>query len=182
MSEEIIDGTGTGFTAQVDSKNRVAVLSTSKPFDKTINEEGGVFSIHFTVTPAGANDYFFYYKNTGTTDASITDIRISSSVATNILVEHVSGTPSYTSDTDLIPTNRNLGSSKELTATIKSDTDTTGLTTEGVLFFIECDTANRLEHLRTSSNIIIPQGSAVALKRVEATGAIECVVSVVDKL
>lgn len=179
MSEIILDRTGKGYTAKVDSENRLEVFATTEPEDKHINKEGNVFSIHFTVTPVGANDYFFYYKNTGEEQVYITDIRISSSAATNITVEHVSGTPSYTSDTDLTPTNRNLGSSKVLTATIKSDTDTTGLTSEGVIFNIECPVADTLYHLRTSSNIIIPQGSSIALKRVAASGAIECVVSVV---
>lgn len=179
MPEIIIDGTGTGNSVKVDSENRISTFSTVEPEDKHINKEGNVFSVHFTVTPVGANDYFFYYKNTGTETIYITDVRISSTVATNITVEHVTGTPTFTSGTDLTPTNRNLGSSKVLTATIKSDTDTTGLTSKGILFNVECPVADTLYHLRTSSNIIIPQGSSIALKRVAATGLIECVVSVV---
>lgn len=180
MSEEILDGTGKGYTAKVDSSNRLMTFSITEQEDKYLNINfGDVFSVHFSVTPAGANDYFFYFKNTGTKTVSLTDVRISSSAATNVTLEHVSGTPSYTSDTDLTPTNRNLGSSKTITGTIKSDTDTTGLTSEGVLFHIECPVADTLYHLRTSSNIVIPQGSSIALKRVAASGAIECVVSLV---
>jgi len=178
MPEEILDGTGKGYTAQVDSQNRVRTYSTNETIDRHRNVEGAVFSIHFNVTPTGANDYFYYMKNTGTADLMVTDIRISSSVATSILYEHVSGTPSYSAENAITPTNRNLGSSGTLDATASSDVDITGLTSEGVIFFEECANVDTRYKISTSSNIIIPQGQAMAFKRVAATGALECVVSV----
>jgi len=175
----IENGKGSGFTAEVDSENRLRTHSTTEPEDLHINDEGKVWSLYFTVTPAGANDYFFYLKNTGTEDVRISDIRISTSVASTIYYEHVTGTPSYITGTDVATTNRNLGSSKLPVVTAKYDTDITGLSSEGVIFFEEgVSTATRYK-LSTSSNIIIPQGQAIAFKREAATGAIECVVSLI---
>jgi hypothetical protein len=171
-----------GTVANVDDQGRLDVFGVSEPEDKYLNQAGAVHSVYFTVTPAGANDYFYYLKNTGTTDLNITDIRIQSTVATTIYYEQVSGTPTYVTGTDTTNTNRNLGSSRLLDAESKYDTDITGLTSEGVVFFETCDTAGARYKLSTTSNIIIPQGKAIAFKREAATGEIEAVVSVVDAI
>lgn len=180
MGFQISDASGKSYGAKVDSSNRIYTLSTIQTLDRSYNEGGYVHSVYFEVTPAGANDYFFYLKNNGLKNLFITDIRISSTVATELYYNKVSGTPSYTSATDITTTNRNLGSSKTITSTIKYDTDITGLTNEGTIFFQQCPVADTLYHLRTSSNIIIPQGSAVAFQRVAATGQIDCLISIVE--
>lgn len=173
----IISDASTGKTAKVDTENRLATFSIAQAEDKHTNIDGFYNSIFFEVTPAGANDKFFYLQNTGIFDLTITDIRISTTVPTNILLDKVTGTPVYITGTDAQITNRNLGSSKTPTVIAKYDTDITGTVDEGVLLFQECDTANKLYHFRTSSNIIIPQGQAIALERVAATGAITCLIS-----
>lgn len=173
----IIQDPSTGRTATVDIENRLATFAISQQEDKHTNIEGYYNSIYFQVTPAGANDKFFYLQNTGLFDLSITDIRISSTVPTNILLDRVTGTPIYVTGTDAQITNRNLGSSQVPGVIAKYDTDITGVVDEGVLLFQECDTASRLYHFRTSSNIIIPQGQAIVLERVAATGAITCLIS-----
>jgi hypothetical protein len=169
-----------GKVATVDEAGRLKTFAVSEPEDKFLNQSGGVHSIYFDVTPAGANDYFYYLENTGTSNLLITDIRISSTVATYIYYEYVSGTPSYITGTDTADTNRNLGSSRQLSAVSKYDTDITGLTSEGIVFFERCAAADTRYKLSTSSNILIPQGKAVAFKRESATGAIKALVSVVD--
>ena len=173
----IIQDSSTGRTATVDDENRLAVFAISQAEDKHTNVEGHYNSIYFEVTPAGAGDKFFYLQNTGTEDLTITDIRISSTVATNILLKKVTGTPVYVTGTAAQITNRNLGSSKTPTIDAQYDTDITTLVDEGVLLFQECPVADTLYHFRTSSNIIIPQGQSVTLERVAATGLITCLVS-----
>lgn len=167
-----------GQVAQVDDKNRMHVFSVSEPFDKHRNTEKKAWALYFTNTPTGANDNFFYIKNDGTKDLFIQDIRISSTVPTQIFYNHVSGTA--VGGTAVVPTNRNLGSSITPIATIEQGVDITGLTNLGVIFFEECAVANTMYHLRVTSNIIIPQGQAMAFQRVEATGLINCVVSLVE--
>jgi hypothetical protein len=180
MGLQIQDGSGSSYQAKVDSFNRLNTFTVSEREDRNLNKEGKVHSAYFSVTPAGANDYFFYLKNTGTLDLFVTDVRISCTVASTIYYNHVSGTPSYTSATDITTVNRNLGSSKVLDATIKKDTDTTGLTNEGTIFFEEVIATDTRYKLSTTSNILIPQGSAIAFQKVAATGTVECVVSIVE--
>ena len=168
-----------GKVALVDEEGRLMAFAVSEPEDKHINREGGVHSAYFTETPAGANDYFFYIKNTGTTDIFITDVRCSAGAATTIYHESVSGAPSFISEESITTTNRNLGSPKTLTAQISHDTDITGLTSDGTLFFEKIVVADARYKLSTTSNIIIPQGKAVAFRSTVAT-PIECVISIVD--
>jgi len=79
-----------------------------------------------------------------------------------------------------VPTPKNGGSSKEASITCKFDTNITALTEEGVLYFDRLDTANKMYKLSTSSNIIIPQGSAFALKATTGGNLITGVVSIVE--
>lgn len=170
-----------GKVVKVNDENRLLTETVSVPLDHHLNSAGGVFSSYFKVTPAAANDYFYYLKNNGLKNLRITDIRIKSSVATNVFYRVVAGSPTYVTGTDSEITNRNLGSSKELTVESKYDTDITGLTASGLLFFERCAVVDTIYHIRTTSNILIPQGQAVAFQREAATGEIECVVSIVEE-
>ena len=173
---KIYSGIGNGgYGAEVDSENRLKVLSHAKKFDRHVNEEGRYWSTYFTNTPTGANDYFFYCKNTGTSNLHITDIRISSSVTSQITYETVTGTAAGGSNCTIV--NRQIGNSQIPVATIQQGVDITGLT--GTIFdFEECNVANQLYHRSYSSTIIIPQGQSIAFKRIEATGLITCSVSI----
>jgi len=164
-----------GQVASVDNENRLSTLAVTESFERHLNTEEKVWSIYFTVTPTGANDLFFYLKNNGTKDLFISNIRVSSTVATTLFYRVVTGTAS--AGTDSAVTSRNLGSANSPDATIQHDVDFTGLTSGGILFHEEIDTANSLRHLSIACGIIIPQGQAIAFERVAATGVIECVVS-----
>lgn len=169
-----------GRVVEVDEENRLKTFAVSQREDKHLNEEGKVWSVYFSVTPAGANDYFFYLKNNGVLDLKVTDIRISSSVPTTLFYERVIGTPAFVSEQDAQVTSRLLGNAKAPTADLKFDTDITGLSPQGVLFFEECAVADTRYKLSTTSNILIPQGQAIAFRREAATGTIETLISVVE--
>ena len=156
----IIQDASTGRTATVDDENRLATFSVSQLEDKHANIEGTYWSAYFQVTPDNANSKFFYLQNTGTDDLSVTDIRISSTVATNVLLDVVSGAPTFVTGNNAAIVNRNLGSSKVPALIAKYDTDITGLVDDGVLLFQECDTVNRLYHFKSSSTIIISSRSS----------------------
>ena len=168
-----------GYTADVNAENRLLVSSVSVPSDHHLNDSGRVFSMYFRVTPAGADDYFFYFKNEGTKKINITDIRASSTVATALFYDHVTGTPSYVTGTDAETTSRLVGNSFEMNATAKYDTNITGLTSQGVLFFEKCANVDTRYKLSTTSNIIVSQGQAIAFRREAATGELDIVVSAV---
>lgn len=172
-----------GKAARVDGDGRLAVFADQETFEKHRNREAEAFSVHFTVTPVGANDFFYYLRNDGTKDIFIHKIRVASTVATELTYEFVSGTPVFITGagagSDPAVTAKNLGSPNTLTSLNKFDTDITGLTSEGIIYFEKIDVINKRFTLESSSNIIIPQGQAIAFKRVAATGAIDCVVSLV---
>lgn len=178
----IESGKGDGFWAYVDSEGRLSTFSVSEATDRHINRvEHNVWSLPFEgIDPVGADDYFIYLKNTGSRDLAITDIRIESSVVGTVEVHYITGTPTHTADVDITPVNRYLGNSNAPDMTAKTDTDVTGLTNGGVLFWINCSTADELFHLRTTSNIIIPSGQQVALMWDQATGVLKGMISVVE--
>lgn len=167
-----------GRTADVDTSNRLKTFSVIQNEDKQINIGGGVFSVEFSVNPVGANDYFFYFKNNGLKDLFLTDIRISSSAPTSVFYEHVTGTPAFVAESPASVTSRKLGGAAELPADAISDANITNLVSQGVLFFQECAVADTMYHIRTTSNIIIPQGQAVSFRREAATGVIQALVSI----
>jgi len=168
-----------GQVVKVDADKRLTVFADTQPWEEHRNREGAAVSIHFSVTPVGANDFFWYFRNDGTSDIFLHKIRLASTVATEITVEHVSGTAVFVTGTTPAVTNKNLGNPSALTVTNTFDTDITGLTSLGIIYFEQAAVANTRYTLESSSNIIIPQGQAIALKRVAATGLIDCVVSLV---
>lgn len=181
MSVQITDGLGTGYRAGVDGENRVLVRSINENDDFHINQVyGTVWSVPFgPYDPAGANDYIFYLKNTGTQPLRVTDFRLSCTGAIgNAEVHAVTGTAA--SGSTLTPVNRNLGSTNTISGIVEGGTDITGLTTAGTIFRMDMDVVNKLYHLSTSSNIIIPKGSAIAILIDSATCVTTGIVSVVE--
>jgi len=168
-----------GRVVNVDDDNRLTVFADTQVWAAHRNREGGALSVHFSVTPVGVNDFFWYFRNDGLSDVFIDKIRLASTVATEITIEHVSGTAVFVSGTTPAVTNKNLGNPISLTSINTFDTDITGLTSLGIIYFEQIAVADTRYTLESSSNIIIPQGQAVAFKRVAATGLIDCVVSLV---
>ncbi len=177
----IKDGNGTGYTAAVTLDNRLSVDSVSVSREHHINSDHQkAFSLPFdAIDPVGADDYFFYVKNTGTLNLHITDVRLRSTVAGVVEIHVVTGTPTFTAGSDIAPVNRVLGSTNTLTATLKTDTDTTGLTSTGILFYMNVDTAVLGDdtHLKTTSHLIIPPGQALAFLWDTGTGILSGVIS-----
>ena len=167
----------------VTDENRLKTRAVTELLDTHENHhEGKVWSLpFFDIDPVGANDKFFYITNTGSKDIAISDVRVSCGTTTGrMYIKRVTGTPSFTAGADITPVTRNLSKSPNLSATVKSDTDTTGLTDDGTIFYLELDTVDKLFHLKTSSLMIIGPGKAIALEWVEATGTVSGIVSVVE--
>ena len=174
----IIQDAASGVTAKVDTSNRILVQAVSRSEDRQANINGDYYSAYFQATPAGANDYFFYLRNDGIEDITVTDFRMSSTAITRLLIHRVVGAPVYAGANTTTLTSRNLGSSKSPIITARDDTDITGLTSEGVLFFEDMSAVDTLFDLRLQSTIIIPQGQAIAMQRVGATGTLTVDVSI----
>jgi len=172
-----------GTPMDVTDEHRGKVSSINQPLDQHINHHTGkVWSVSFfDINPIGAGDYVFYFNNTGSAEIAISDFRMSASTTVSrIFIDSVSGSPSFTAGVDLTPVSRNLGKPSAIDATIKSDTDTTGLTNDGVLFFMDLDTVDKMFHLSTSSKIVIPQGKSIAIRFEAATGELSGVISFIE--
>lgn len=167
---------------KISQEGRAQTDSAVETEDRHINiAHEKVWSVSYEgVDPAGADDFFLYIRNTGQAHLAVSDFRLESSVIGTVEVHAVSGTPSYVTGTDISPVNRHIGSSVAPNATIKHDTDITGLTDDGVIFWVNCDTADKTAHLHTSSNIILPPGQAIALMWDQATGVEKGIISVIE--
>ena len=159
-----------GELAEVDQQHRLQTFAVVQDLEQTLSLNGLLSSVFFQVTPAGANDYFFYISNTGVADIGFNMIALSSDSPTKMLVERVIGTPVYVTGTDAEVTNLNGASPLAPLMEAKFDTDITGLTKTGHLTFMEAAVADTIYTDKVFGGIVIPQGGAVAFKRVEATG------------
>ena len=178
MEVTIKDGTGSQQEAHVDHQGRVSVFAITEPEDKHVARRGKTWSYTFDVTPVGAGDYFFYFENTGEEIYTFTDVRIMCASPDTINVDAVSGTPTYAAGADISPINRNRGFTSVIpSATCREDTNTTGISSDGTLFFLRLDTANKGYKLSTSSNVHIPKGAAIAFSAATGTALMTCTVS-----
>jgi hypothetical protein len=65
MPNTIRDGKGGGILAGVNSEHRLLVSSVSRSKEHHANiEHGEAFTMLVNLTPTGAGDCFFYFKNT----------------------------------------------------------------------------------------------------------------------
>jgi hypothetical protein len=170
----IKDGSGTGNTLHINAENQAAVDAITRTLEQHINE---IFEKQFSLTfegidPVGADDYFFYFKNTGTKNLHFTKFRFKSTVVGTVEIHAVTGTPSYTADTDVVPANRFLGSAKTITAIAKTDTNTTGLTNSATLVRLTLSTADTDFVDDVPAHIIVPPGQAMALLWDTSTGVL----------
>lgn len=180
---KIEDGTGTGYQAGVNNENRLTTHAVTVAKHHHLNKElGFVWSISFeNIDPSGADDYFFYFKNTSSdADYVIPKIRLATTVAGQVELHSVSGTASGGSDNT--PVNRNLGAANTITGTIQTGSDITGLTNDGILAFMQLDTVNRQYELDIESHIVVAPSKAVALLWEAATGALTGTITVYKEL
>ncbi len=160
----IIESGGSNATAAVVSEEgRLHTLSVGHEVDFHANLHGRTYwSMSFeAISPTGADDYFFYFKNTGTATYCVPDIRIETDSACVVEVHWVTGTASATSA--VTPVNRYLGASPVITGTIGTAVNITGLSNAGNLAWIDLPVVNTQYDLNLASTIIIPPGQAFAL-------------------
>ena len=168
----IDDGAGKGFRAQVDSKNRLDVHAEDESRREAI-DSGKAWSLSFDkIDPAGSDDYFAYIKNTGSVTYVITDLRVWSTVKGTVEVHKVTGTAAHAAVVAMSVVSRNLGSAVTPNVTANADTNTTGLTNEGVLEHIFV-AADDLVEMRLRSGIVLAPGTAIALFWDTATGILQ---------
>ena len=182
MSIHITDGTGKGYRAAVSNEGRLETASIAEPHEFHINEEGKYWSVPFgPQDPAGANDYVFYFKNTGAKDLQLAHIRLScTGAASCIQINQVTGTAAGGSA--ITPMALNLASTNTPTATLEEGTDITGLTSSGTLFFMELAAVSTVYALESQSSIIVPKNQAIGILVETATSIVTGTVGLQEKL
>ena len=176
----IKDGAGTGNTLEITKENKAQINAVQKTITQHINEQYQKhFSLFFEgIDPTGADDYFFYFKNTGTKNIHFTKFRFASSVIGTVELHNVTGTA--TAVNAITPANRFIGSTNSLTATIGTNVNITGLANAATLIHLRLDTADKDFVDSAPSHIIVPPGQSVALLWDTATGILKGTIDVYE--
>lgn len=177
-----IQGNVSSKFADVNNDNQLLTDASARHRSEFLNgKEGKVWALHIdAIDPVGADDKFFYLNNTGSVDIKIHSIRMSSTVAGVVTVKKVSGTPSFTAGADVAPLSMRSNTTPTVQATIKTDTNTTGLTDEGVWDRISLDTADREVPHEIPSTIMIGPGGSLALEWSAATGILSGMIYITE--
>jgi hypothetical protein len=176
MAEEIIDGTGTGKRALVDSNNQLHTFSVTETEQKQSAELGNEYNINTGTiafsTNSSTRTTLVYFKNDEDQDYIITAIAIGlgtrsatvSDAANVYIVRNPTSGTTITNANDVdSKSNTNFGSNKTLKATTlvykgaDGEGATSGGTDHGILYMSD-------GRLFASLNIELPKGSSVAIE------------------
>ena len=173
MSEQIIDGTGTGKGAKVDDNNQLHVFAVTETEQRQAAAEGNEYNLNtgeIALTGTGESS-LIYFKNDQSQDFVITAIGLGigtrGATVTDLAKITVIKNPiggDIISDATLVDinSNTNFGSSKELASTTlaykgKNGGTITGGSDHAILYSGD-------GRLFASLNIELPKGSAVGIK------------------
>jgi len=152
-----------GNVAAVDSTGRLATLATALTADEVLLINGRAFVIYQEALVIPGAGYFFYLRNEGALSLAIGGFSVQSSAPTNILLDWVSGTPTFTTPTATEFTNLRLNNPTAPQAESNFDTVITGLTARNTLAFESALTINQRYNNDIPGGVSIPTGEAVAL-------------------
>lgn len=189
MPIEIIGRTGAQNNAlAIDSQGRGQMLVASETEDRHINQlSGKVWSIDLDGAVANAGTYVAWFQNTSQVIYHMTDMRAHCLDAASILDVDEVTVGTIGNQTAFLPNqviSRNVGNSTIPTGNMDFAADATGLTglTKVANLFHAGNLDNKSSHLKTTSNIIIPPGAALAVKVItaNATGGVTFTWSMVE--
>ena len=178
MTTVIKDGTGTGNTAKVDSKNRIRSLSTIETGGTEAALDGNLYNVNtFTINLTSANQSaLLYIKNTNADSWVINRVFYNAGVSTggtgDFLAEVVANPTAGTlisAGTDITPYNLNFGSSKILTATTKKGAEGSTVT-DGEIRVGTIIPTSGTRVLIAFDSIIMDPGSSLAVTVTPQTG------------
>ena len=179
MAVEIVGRIGAKtYAFAVDSQGRGQVLASADPEDRHINQHSGkVWSVDLDGVTANAGTYIAWFQNTSTEFYHLTDQRAHCLDAASILDIDEVTVGTIGNNTTFLPNavaSRKIGTSSGPTGNMAHATSATGLTglTKVATIFHAGSLDNQSSHLRTSSNIIIPPGTAMAVKVLTANATL----------
>lgn len=170
MAESILDGTGAGYRAKINSMNMLSTLSASVSLQHYINhKDREAFSIVVQQTPTATDDCFFYLKNSDNMDMNLWNVCLYCAAAEAIEIWSVTGAAV---GTDYVPVNFTVGSGKQAQATCKVGNDITGLTKVKLMKRYRLKAGEQVS-FEINSGIIIPEDQAIAVYAVTGTALTE---------
>ena len=178
MSDFIQDGTGTGYRAEVDAKNRLATIAATSTSGTNAALDGDLFNINtetLTLTTANAST-LLYLKNTDTVPWVIDRVFYNAAVSTggtsDFLAELIANPTAGTIISDAItttPHNLNFSSTKTLTGDVFKGSE--GKTvTNGTVRVSTIIPASGTRVLIGFDSIVMDAGSSMAVKITPQTG------------
>lgn len=170
MSNIIKDGTGEGFTAKVNSENRLFVNAIQISDTSAKAQEGDAYLVSTVINLTSTGESgLFYIKNNEPRDVILTSLGVVVSLATGSaagstssvrLIKDPTGGTLISAANNAPIANRNLGSSNTLTANIYEGVQGSTVT-GGTDIFV-----GFLGHpsgFAQTSSLVLPKGSALAL-------------------
>lgn len=164
----ISDGKGRGYEAQVGSNNRLWTQTIQESEELHAIEEGNGYNINTGSITFSAAGTFLYVKNTGDDDIVVAAIAVGAGSGTTSDIGEITVISNPTGG-DLISdatavdinVNRNVGSSKTLSATVYKGKSAGTITggSDAILFYH--GTSSRLFG---TINLTIPKGKSIAVK------------------
>lgn len=189
MSEmRLQDGTGKGYTAKVDPRNRISAMSTSQAVSTQRSLDGAGYNLNTGKIglTSGAESAVFYMKYNGTTKFHVTRIviglgvlggTISDSVEMFVKVNPTLGTI-ITDETDIdMNANRDLSSANTLAADVYKGAELKTITNgdDAFLFFAEGN-----QRSITAVDLIMSPGNSMGITvQLNATGGGNIYIAVV---
>lgn len=179
MGFEIIDGVGAGYTAAVDSENRLRVFSISEPEVDNASELGNSYNFNTGIInlTSASKSAVFYLKNNGDNDIIISTLFYllgnstggSGDVLITVLRNPTTGTiVSGAVNMEMNGVNRNFGSSKTLTVDAYKGAEANTFT-DGVKVIESIFDQSPSRVSITVGAIMLPKGSSIGIDITPAT-------------
>jgi hypothetical protein len=169
----IVDGTGTGNQAKIDTRNRLQVHAVTEPEGLAANRLGSAYNMNtgeLTLTSANESAVL-YFKNNESKDYIMEAIAVGLGPSTGgastdiplikIIRNPTAGTIVDDASNVSINTNRNFGSSNTVSADVYKGAEAKTLTDgDDHLFFYQPANGRLLAEI----NVVIPKGKSIGVK------------------
>ena len=167
--DTIKDGTGKGYSLQIDSKNRMrgyVVIEEEAAYINRVEKEMYSGQWNGAIIADTANNWIVYLKNTSVKDLIINKVkhRASGSNGTISFWCNVDGNPTSGSYTVLTPNNRNAGSNNEADCIYYKGSEIEGLSGGRQIGSIYGKDGEEFEYAEPCSGFIIPPNSNFVIK------------------
>jgi hypothetical protein len=169
----IESGSGNGKSAQINDDGRLKVTAISASPEHHLNHEHGTaFVISFSATPTGADDCFFYLKNTGEKDLLIEGFGIKL-VANEYIDLKLGDDGTPVAGTDISPVNLNTSSGQSITGTIQDGNNITGLSGGNTAYRFYHATGSGTNYRNFEMDIVLAKNGVFTMYAQTGTTALE---------